>query len=137
LFLKWCGSVGETGVRYNKRRLMPMVQATTLKKAAIGLAASATLAVAGTAAAASNHPGNTRPGWGNGDTNHVHTGPPGQSVRVTNTNNVDVTSTSSQNSRSGNTTVSHNRSGGDAWSGNASNSSSQSASVNVSNQSRF
>ncbi len=23
----------------------------------------------------------TRPGWGYGDTNHVHTGPPGQSVR--------------------------------------------------------
>jgi hypothetical protein len=25
--------------------------------------------------------GNTRPGWGYGDTNHVHVGPPGQSVR--------------------------------------------------------
>lgn len=25
--------------------------------------------------------GGTRPGWGFGDTNHVHTGPPGQSVR--------------------------------------------------------
>jgi hypothetical protein len=24
---------------------------------------------------------NTRPGWGYGDKNHVHTGPPGQSVR--------------------------------------------------------
>lgn len=23
----------------------------------------------------------TKPGWGYGDTNHVHTGPPGQSVR--------------------------------------------------------
>lgn len=23
---------------------------------------------------------NTRPGWGHGDTKHVHTGPPGQSV---------------------------------------------------------
>lgn len=23
----------------------------------------------------------TRPGWGNGDKNHVHVGPPGQSVR--------------------------------------------------------
>jgi len=28
------------------------------------------------------HPaGNNRPGWGHGDNNHVHTGPPGQSVR--------------------------------------------------------
>lgn len=25
--------------------------------------------------------GGTRPGWGHGDKNHVHTGPPGQSVR--------------------------------------------------------
>ncbi len=25
--------------------------------------------------------GGTRPGWGYGDKNHVHTGPPGQSVR--------------------------------------------------------
>lgn len=24
--------------------------------------------------------GGTRPGWGYGDTNHIHTGPPGQSV---------------------------------------------------------
>lgn len=37
---------------------------------------------------------NTRPGWGFGDTNHVHTGPPGQSVhpvfavnQVNNSNN--------------------------------------------------
>lgn len=26
--------------------------------------------------------GGTRPGWGYGDKNHVHTGPPGQSVSV-------------------------------------------------------
>ncbi len=25
--------------------------------------------------------GNTRPGWGYGDKNHVHTGPPGHSIR--------------------------------------------------------
>jgi hypothetical protein len=25
--------------------------------------------------------GDTRPGWGYGDKNHTHTGPPGQSVR--------------------------------------------------------
>ena len=25
--------------------------------------------------------GGTRPGWGHGDKNHTHTGPPGQSVR--------------------------------------------------------
>lgn len=33
--------------------------------------------VASTATAASN---TTKPGWGYGDKNHTHTGPPGQSV---------------------------------------------------------
>lgn len=57
-----------------------MVQALILKKKLVlALAAAAAVAVAGTAAAAS---GGTRPGWGFGDTNHVHTGPPGQSVSV-------------------------------------------------------
>jgi hypothetical protein len=28
-------------------------------------------------------PGETRPGWGKGDKNHVHTGPPGTSVNPT------------------------------------------------------
>ena len=35
-----------------------------------------------TAYAASAAKGGTRPGWGYGDKNHVHTGPPGQSVRA-------------------------------------------------------
>jgi hypothetical protein len=99
-----------------------MVHLSNIKKATLGLVAGATLAVAGTAAAA-NHPGNTRPGWGYGDTNHVHTGPPGQSVNVTNNNDVSVT----------NASVSNNGTGGSATSGNTSNSSSQSASVSVSN----
>jgi hypothetical protein len=30
---------------------------------------------------AAQNSGGTTPGWGFGDTNHVHTGPPGQSVR--------------------------------------------------------
>jgi hypothetical protein len=109
-----------------------MVHLSSIKKVALGLTAGATLAVAGTAAAA-NHPGNTRPGWGYGDKNHVHTGPPGQSVNVTNNNDVSVTSSSTQRSRSGNANVSNNGSGGSAASGNASNSSSQSTSVSVSN----
>lgn len=33
-----------------------------------------------TGAAFAKGPGDTRPGWGFGDQNHVHTGPPGQSV---------------------------------------------------------
>ncbi|MBW3538352.1 hypothetical protein KY386_02575 [Candidatus Parcubacteria bacterium] len=45
----------------------------------------AALVVAGGAVAASavaaKPEGDTRPGWGFGDKNHVHTGPPGQSVR--------------------------------------------------------
>lgn len=32
---------------------------------------------------AQGNSGGTRPGWGYGDTNHVHTGPPGLSVRPT------------------------------------------------------
>ena len=35
----------------------------------------------GVAFAQGNSDNNTRPGWGYGDKNHVHTGPPGQSVR--------------------------------------------------------
>lgn len=30
---------------------------------------------------AQGNSGSTKPGWGYGDQNHVHTGPPGQSVR--------------------------------------------------------
>lgn len=42
----------------------------------------ATLAVlAGTAFAGPGKSGDTKPGWGHGDKNHVHTGPPGQTVR--------------------------------------------------------
>ncbi len=39
----------------------------------------ASLVLVGTAFAANNgKAGGTRPGWGYGDNNHVHTGPPGQ-----------------------------------------------------------
>jgi Spy/CpxP family protein refolding chaperone len=53
----------------------------TLKRAILGSAAAGAMLVAGTAAAAGNS-GTTKPGWGYGDKNHVHTGPPGQSVKV-------------------------------------------------------
>lgn len=33
------------------------------------------------AAFAQGNAGGTRPGWGHGDKNHVHTGPPGLTVR--------------------------------------------------------
>lgn len=50
-----------------KRKLAVMAAAI----AVTGMAASSALAA----------PSNTsRPGWGNGDPNHVHTGPPGHSV---------------------------------------------------------
>lgn len=40
-----------------------------------------TLAVlVGTAFAGPGNSGDTKPGWGFGDKNHVHTGPPGQTV---------------------------------------------------------
>ena len=45
---------------------------------------AAVVAVAGvvfaTGAFAQGNSGTTKPGWGYGDQNHVHTGPPGQSV---------------------------------------------------------
>jgi len=46
---------------------------------AAGLA-GATIALAASAFAAKPNADTTRPGWGYGDKNHVHTGPPGQSV---------------------------------------------------------
>jgi hypothetical protein len=42
----------------------------------IAILAVATVAVPSALAKSSD----TKPGWGNGDTNHVHLGPPGQSV---------------------------------------------------------
>lgn len=45
----------------------------------VAIAIAGAVALGGSAFAKSN--GGTRPGWGNGDQNHVHTGPPGQSVR--------------------------------------------------------
>jgi hypothetical protein len=102
-----------------------MVQASTIKKAVLGLTAGATLVIAGTAAAA-NHPGNTRPGWGYGDKNHVHTGPPGQSVSVTNTNTASTIVNNTQAAVSGNARGNH------ASSGDATNAASISASSNAS-----
>jgi hypothetical protein len=45
---------------------------------------AASVAFVANAALAKNDEG-TRPGWGYGDQNHDHTGPPGQSVNPTNT----------------------------------------------------
>ncbi len=47
---------------------------------ALGITVASIAVVSGVAIAA-KPTGNTRPGWGFGDKNHVHTGPPGQSVR--------------------------------------------------------
>ncbi len=46
---------------------------------ALAVVVVAAVTVATTAMAAGNS-GTTKPGWGFGDKNHVHTGPPGQSV---------------------------------------------------------
>lgn len=48
--------------------------------AALAVVIALVAGIATTALAAGNS-GSTKPGWGFGDTNHVHTGPPGQSVR--------------------------------------------------------
>ena len=52
--------------------LRAIILATVLGAVAITMA---------TSAFAANNSGATKPGWGYGDKNHVHTGPPGQSVR--------------------------------------------------------
>lgn len=41
---------------------------------------------------AQGNSGSTKPGWGYGDQNHIHTGPPGQSVRPGNSTSVSVIS---------------------------------------------
>lgn len=41
--------------------------------------------------------GNMRPGWGFGDKNHVHTGPPGQSVRADVSESVKVSANTGGN----------------------------------------
>lgn len=50
---------------------------------ALSIAAVAAIAVVmvAQAAMAAGNSGSTKPGWGYGDKNHAHTGPPGQSVR--------------------------------------------------------
>ena len=53
---------------------------TTVKALVAGAAIVITVAGASGAAFAAKKADNTRPGWGYGDKNHVHTGPPGQSV---------------------------------------------------------
>ncbi len=56
-----------------------MRKALLIAGVVIALGASAATA---TGALAAKKTDGTRPGWGFGDKNHVHTGPPGQSVRV-------------------------------------------------------
>lgn len=54
--------------------------AIKLKSLVIALMALSVFAIMAVNAFAKTD-GSTRPGWGYGDKNHVHTGPPGQSVR--------------------------------------------------------
>ena len=60
---------------------------TIKSKIAVSAAAVAILGSLGATAIAAQPADNTRPGWGYGDKNHVHVGPPGQSVNVGNSNN--------------------------------------------------
>lgn len=57
---------------------------------------------------------NTRPGWGFGDSNHVHLGPPGQSVRpvdVTQSNDTQVTNHETLSVNTGANPADHNTGG--------------------------
>jgi hypothetical protein len=57
-----------------------MIQTLNIRTMVVlAMAAIAILIMAGSAFA--KNEGGTRPGWGYGDKNHEHTGPPGQSVR--------------------------------------------------------
>ena len=58
-------------MRIIKKRTLPVI---------LGTLFVCSLLVAQSAFAAP-HENNTRPGWGHGDDNHVHTGPPGHSNR--------------------------------------------------------
>lgn len=53
----------------------------SLRFVAIALVLAITGVAVASAANAAKPQGDTRPGWGFGDKNHTHTGPPGQSVR--------------------------------------------------------
>jgi hypothetical protein len=54
---------------------------STRKAVIIGAIVAGSLAIGAAAfAQGAGNSGNTKPGWGFGDKNHVHTGPPGQSV---------------------------------------------------------
>jgi hypothetical protein len=59
-----------------------VTKSISTKSLLVAFALVAVLSVAGTTVAkAKNNDDNTRPGWGYGDQNHEHTGPPGQSTR--------------------------------------------------------
>jgi hypothetical protein len=47
----------------------------------LAVLAAAVVISASAAFAAPGNSGDTKPGWGYGDKNHVHTGPPGQTVQ--------------------------------------------------------
>lgn len=51
-----------------------------IKVVAVILSVVAAVALVAQTATAKDRPGDSKPGWGNGDENHIHTGPPGQSV---------------------------------------------------------
>ena len=70
----------------------------TMSMRLFGVLAIAGLAVVMLAQAAfAKDQGGTRPGWGYGDKNHVHTGPPGQSVRPDNSGPGSVNSNKGSN----------------------------------------
>jgi hypothetical protein len=71
--------------------------------------------VLSTDALAKSNNGTTKPGWGFGDVNHIHTGPPGQSVhpvKNTQTNNVQSNITLGFSSNTGGNSANGN--GGNA-----------------------
>ncbi|MBW3538353.1 hypothetical protein KY386_02580 [Candidatus Parcubacteria bacterium] len=104
-----------------------------LKVTAVAALMAVGVGLVATSAVSARHQDEARPGWGFGDRNHVHTGPPGQSVRVDSNIDVNVSTRVNQSARSGNASSSNNTSGGSATSGSASNSSSASSSVGISN----
>jgi hypothetical protein len=99
---------------------------TITKRIALTAAAVAVTGAVGATAFASQaakQADNTRPGWGYGDKNHIHTGPPGQSVNVSNV--------STQTATTGSVHVRGNGSVGNVSSGSASNTNTTTTNVSL------
>lgn len=64
-----------------KKQLLMALVVALFVSGTVGVQAASAATTSTTTNAVANTTTNTRPGWGNGDKNHHHVGPPGQSGR--------------------------------------------------------